>query len=825
MNISWDRLAGAATYRQFQALVTLLLLRLHPRAQVPENPYIGRHPEGDVFVETEAGERIAFEIKAYAGPLTASRRAQIRETIRGVDESLYRVRGHHPDQWHLVCAADLTPADHQWFDELRDRYPFLGQLLGASWLEEQLARYPELQLYAALDPSTDPVARLDHELTERALNTAEAIVPSGSGLASNKGAVHFRGFSDRPASRDLLNRMALVHAVADLLTPVDTGHESIRGLDDNSGPSVVAIEGPWGSGKSTMMQLIEEEVLARQQDASVVTGTRHRWMRKTWAGNRMPWLRRRFLPVRTAVWLLRAHPQRGSEGTSGPRATHHGNSQTRPAARKAVTVRFNPWAHQTSDQIWAGLSREIVEASRAAQGADGRARETYWLQRNAERLDRHQLRRTVARRLLSPLLRVAVFALVVPVVAQLAKADTKYSWSGHSVKAELLAIALPVVLLGLGLLHTAGRFLWGRARSYLPGEVLDGPVLSGALAANAGSGDGALRDPYYNARSGYLYLVQHDIRELLDAIRSSGRELIVFIDDLDRCSTRATAEVFEAINLFLSGALHSTERSTEPSISPCRFVLGLDSSVVAGHLDRSYADFGSARGQAGHQDPSWGWTFLRKLIQLPITLPPIAHQSLATAMSSLLGPVDEQGGSGTATLPSATTAPSANASHSSQGFNPPEESPLISEVENQVIALEKHPTVRYRLQDRLTSQRHISMREAKRLLTVWQFYLRVLAYKESSSDQLSTEDAMHLITLAEITARWPALQVSLCSRIGGQSGLAVLTPNAADDVAWAKALRSLGIEGGTHDSACDDLRRLLATPEGPALADLAQRLF
>ncbi|MDT0481500.1 KAP family P-loop NTPase fold protein [Streptomyces doebereineriae] len=815
MNISWNGLA--ANYQQFHTLVALLLLRLNPRAEVPEN-LLSSHPSrGDVFEVTETGEYIAFEIKSFAGPMTASRRTQIRETLRSVEEN-------PPDRWNLVCAADLGPGDYQWFDKLRGRYPFIGEFHGANWLDQQITKHPDLQRYVALDLSADLMSRFDRELTERALILAG--VPNAN--VPERGAVHFRGFSDRPASRDSLDRIALINAVADLLAPIDVSDEVIRSVgEDETGPSVVAIEGPWGSGKSTMMQLIEEEVLARQHDASILPVERHWLKRKTAKKKRAPWSHRRFLPVRTAIWALRTHRQLSPMGKGNAKSTHHKNNQIRPAARKAVTVRFNPWSYQTSDQIWAGLSREIVEASRTAQGVDGRARETYWLQRNAARLDRHQLRRTAARRLLSPLLRVAVFALVVPVVAQLAKADAKYNWEGHTVNAALFAIALPLVLLSLGLLHTVSRFLWGRARSFLPGEVLDGPVLSGAFATNAdGGADSALRDPYYNARSGYLYLVQHDIRDLLDTIYSSGQEIIIFIDDLDRCSARATAEVFEAINLFLSGALHSQQRGAEPSAPPCRFVLGLDSSVVASHLDRAYADFGSVRGQAGHQDPSWGWTFLRKLIQLPIALPPIKHQSLTIAVNNLLGPVDDKEGADRSTPPPASTAPSSiSTGRIPKTFNIPEESALTPEVEKQVLILEKHRAVRDRLQERLSAQRHVSIREAKRLLTVWQFYLRVLAYKESATKTLSADDAMHLITLAEIIARWPALQAALCSRVDGQAGLALLAPNTADDVDWAKALRGLGIEEGIHGDACDDLRRLLATSEGPPLAKLAQRLF
>ncbi|HET8682309.1 MAG TPA: P-loop NTPase fold protein [Micromonosporaceae bacterium] len=60
-------------------------------------------------------------------------------------------------------------------------------------------------------------------------------------------------------------------------------------------------------------------------------------------------------------------------------------------------------------------------------------------------------------------------------------------------------------------------------------------MLSGALAQPAAERPEPLRDPLHHARSGYLYLYQHDIKKLLEEAGDRGYRLIVFIDDLDRC--------------------------------------------------------------------------------------------------------------------------------------------------------------------------------------------------------------------------------------------------------------------------------------------------
>ena len=113
-------------------------------------------------------------------------------------------------------------------------------------------------------------------------------------------------------------------------------------------------------------------------------------------------------------------------------------------------------------------------------------------------------------------------------------------------------------------------------------------------------------------------------RELVTDLDRAGYELIVFVADLDRCRALTTAEVFEAINLFLAGFVSERRRTRhhrpgEPGSSlRARFVIGLDPVVVAGHLDRVYADLCDPDTALDEEDPSRGWAFLRKLVHLPI---------------------------------------------------------------------------------------------------------------------------------------------------------------------------------------------------------------
>ncbi|HWO62562.1 MAG TPA: P-loop NTPase fold protein, partial [Umezawaea sp.] len=334
----------------------------------------------------------------------------------------------------------------------------------------------------------------------------------GLTATARTGSVLTRGFGDRTSTVDLLNRGAFIETTAELLRPQST-------TDPDVGPNVLTIEGPWGSGKSTMLELVKAEL---------TTG------RHSEPGKRL------------AVWQADRLLRRPPEVVELPPAPPTGS----------VVASFNPWRHQSSEQVWAGLAKTVTEAVEDAVLPDRDSRERHWFARNATRIDQRHAQRELWKRVRSPFLTVGVLALGVTVVTQLARLPIPIPW----------LIAVPSSPLVIGLLHTAKRYFWDRASAFLPRELFAGPVLSNAFSSG---GNDSVRDPYYNARSGYLYLVQHDVTELLKDLEQHGLQLVVFIDDLDRCTPKTTAEVFEAINVFLSDALPRT-----------RFVLGLDPVVV-----------------------------------------------------------------------------------------------------------------------------------------------------------------------------------------------------------------------------------------------------
>jgi hypothetical protein len=105
------------------------------------------------------------------------------------------------------------------------------------------------------------------------------------------------------------------------------------------------------------------------------------------------------------------------------------------------------------------------------------------------------------------------------------------------------------------------------------------------------------------------------------------------------------------------------------------------------------------------------------------------------------------------------------------------------------------------------------MRETKRLLTMWGFYVRLLERLQPLGTA-NVQDACDAMTLAEIIRRWPALIPAL-GRVNDQpSGLALLIeaargePAGADRQWWA-ALRRVGLAESRLASATANLRQLL----------------
>src|SRR5512146_31070 len=87
-----------------------------------------------------------------------------------------------------------------------------------------------------------------------------------------------------------------------------------------------------------------------------------------------------------------------------------------------------------------------------------------------------------------------------------------------------------------------------------------------------------IREPEYTTEAGFLHLFHRDMKLILEAAGvSEDKPLVIFFDDLDRCSFGTVAEVVEGLNLFLAG-----------QFPHCVFVIGMEPTLVAAQLAVAY---------------------------------------------------------------------------------------------------------------------------------------------------------------------------------------------------------------------------------------------
>jgi WD40 repeat protein len=416
--------------------------------------------------------------------------------------------------------------------------------------------------------------------------------------------------SDRPSLVDTVGRGGVVDALRDFLTDPGT-----------TPPVVVGVHGPWGHGKSSVLVQLQEQLDPQAREVTVPTHALEwrerdaaggeRWVRST--GRLTPrWVQRRLAGYAEA-------PDRALPARLVPLRTN---------VAKQITVWFSPWMYHSREELWAGLSQEIIKAVTGRLSGDDQRR--LWFELNLRRSDPVAMRR----RLLLAFLPRTLWGLL-GTLAALATIGLGLLLEGQLIVQDKRLAALFVGLPALGLVI---RLMWtmtaGSVAQVLPPGALTGPAAAG-LGTGPPSGPGAdPSDPLHESRAGYLYLVQHDIRQII-GLANERSPVVVFIDDLDRCSSDLISGTIEAINLFVNNAF-----------GQCNFVIALDPAVIAAHVETTnealLRRIAAAPVAYGTLDDV-GWRFMEKIIDLPVRLPRLSAEAVAAYTGSLLVAPDPSG--------------------------------------------------------------------------------------------------------------------------------------------------------------------------------------
>ncbi len=356
-------------------------------------------------------------------------------------------------------------------------------------------------------------------------------------------------------------------------------------------PLTISIQAAWGGGKTSLMRMIQRELdpqAAGQLDFAPPPAT----------------LSVREVKQKISRWMKAKGPE------DLPRVELLTDQAGGPARR--LTVWLNVWKYQNTQQVWAGLADAIIRQVAARLPND--QQELFWLSLNWQRLDLERWQQDVRKRALREWLQAErrwlpwTFAGVILAAA----ISALINWATPVISGEVAGWAL-IALTGLG---TAAQLLreYGDLQKKAQAEADE------AVAAKLSN---YLDVPDYREQLGFLHHAEADLRRILRSVPDPYRPIVIFIDDLDRCSPERVAELIEAVNLFLAG-----------DIPDCMFVLGMDAEMVAAALEAAHAKV------IAHLPPDTstpiGWRFMDKFVQLPVLIPPAEPGDLQRYLESML---------------------------------------------------------------------------------------------------------------------------------------------------------------------------------------------
>jgi len=379
---------------------------------------------------------------------------------------------------------------------------------------------------------------------------------------------------DRWTTEDALGYFPYAYAIARFLTNPQT-----------VSPLAISIQAPWGGGKTSMMRMIQTQL--DPQHPGLKEATQALPIAEKSAG--------------TTIGEI-------NQELNGKKVT---NAKIQANAMKQngrLTVWFNAWKYESTNQIWAGLADAIVTqvANRLPVGQ----RELFYFRLHLKRLDVSKIRTRITNDLVGSLysnfVRLAWLYLLIPAlgfaVYLLTKDVVSLPWRSLSVAADL---AIAVIQ---------------SFRTKIDFDKKPATITLGELVAA----------PNYDVNLGFVHHVTEDLRRALELVPKD-HPLVIFIDDLDRCSPNKVADAVEAINLFLAGEFEH-----------CMFVLGIDAEIVAAALNKSHGDV-FAQMPSYARTTSVGWRFMDKFVQLPFIVPPPDQAQMASYANSLLVTTDRGG--------------------------------------------------------------------------------------------------------------------------------------------------------------------------------------
>lgn len=417
--------------------------------------------------------------------------------------------------------------------------------------------------------------------------------------------------SDEPTDDDLLGFDNYARAIAEFILHPRTDK-----------PLTISINAAWGVGKSSLMKMIRRELHIQTRETRLRPVTNVLVSIGEAAGN-SPLLGRiartgvgqRFVALMNVLLFPLISPREyaaqkpfnlfrfvGNFGfvkavTATPLAASIASTMRfflspiikldmKPRGKRVVhsplnTVWFNAWKYDDEEALWAALSLLVIHE--CVDRAPFLRR--LWFKFRLNGFD--------FRRLLIDLLK-ALVTLIVVAGAGFAVFLVLGALQGDAL-GDLVQKALVSLLTGGGVaLYQLGASFLSSSKNLL----------------NLHLEQYSRAKPDYAKRVGFLAEFENDFRRIVRVVTYGGRHpLVIFIDDLDRCSIPKAADLIEAINLFLN-------------MDDCVFVIGMDVRTVAASIEARYEKLKSLLiDDADGKEPVLGQHFLEKIVQITFPIP------------------------------------------------------------------------------------------------------------------------------------------------------------------------------------------------------------
>ncbi|UTW60110.1 hypothetical protein KFE96_07310 [Kordiimonas sp. SCSIO 12603] len=408
---------------------------------------------------------------------------------------------------------------------------------------------------------------------------------------------------DHATSEDRLNFRPLARALKAFLTHKDTNL-----------PLTIAVDGPWGSGKSSFMMMLEKEI-SPTASAPKKTG-KFSWWREIKPGLELlyhataslyplliiialyAFLFQEYFSIYWDIGIITGfaslylifldwgieQTQKIKEIILPPHDKKHEVA--------FITIQINAWRHGHGTRLKAAIMKKVIDQLIEKRGI------RFLLDLHLKRFNRLEYLKTLFFNIFRSNLLIWPAAIIGTAIflydAKLITTGPEWLKSGYNGYTIMFPIWAVVSY-------------FGKATKSLKFENL-------------------FQQPDYEQLAGPDEEIEEDFNRIVELLKTENTFLAVFIDDLDRCSPKAVHEVVEALNVFFGA------QSRE-----CLFVLGMHKEMVANALEVAYEKTAKKLSEnplLKDQQP-YGRRFLEKIVQFVVHVPSSNPETIRNYLSHL----------------------------------------------------------------------------------------------------------------------------------------------------------------------------------------------